>query len=95
MRCRNCGTEIADKAIVCYRCGTGTTDPVRKPPPISAGGGAWPPLLAAILPLVLALSLIVIVLSGSSAHPKAMTSASEVLAGFGALLLIARLLRRR
>ena len=31
MTCRNCGTEIADKAIVCYRCGEGTTDPVRKP----------------------------------------------------------------
>jgi hypothetical protein len=29
--CRNCGTEIADKAIVCYRCGTGTTEPLRKP----------------------------------------------------------------
>ena len=31
MTCRNCGTEIADKAIICYRCGTGTADPVRKP----------------------------------------------------------------
>ena len=31
MKCRNCGTEIADKAIVCYRCGTGTTEPLRKP----------------------------------------------------------------
>ncbi len=31
MVCRNCGTEIADKAIVCYRCGTATADPVRKP----------------------------------------------------------------
>ena len=31
MICRNCGTEIADKAIVCYRCGTGTTEPLRKP----------------------------------------------------------------
>ena len=31
MICRNCGTEIADKAIICYRCGTATTDPVRKP----------------------------------------------------------------
>ena len=30
MLCRNCGTEIADKAIVCYRCGTATLDPVRK-----------------------------------------------------------------
>ena len=31
MQCRNCGTEIADKAIVCYRCGTGTKEPLRKP----------------------------------------------------------------
>ena len=27
MTCRQCGTEIADKAIVCYRCGTATTEP--------------------------------------------------------------------
>jgi hypothetical protein len=32
--CRQCGTEIADKAIICYRCGTATTDPVRRPAPI-------------------------------------------------------------
>lgn len=31
MICRHCGTEIADKAIVCYRCGTGTKEPLRKP----------------------------------------------------------------
>jgi hypothetical protein len=31
MICRNCGTEIADKAIICFRCGAGTTDPVRRP----------------------------------------------------------------
>jgi hypothetical protein len=26
MTCKNCGTEIADKAIVCYRCGQPTTE---------------------------------------------------------------------
>ena len=31
MNCRNCGTEIADKALICFRCGAATTDPVRKP----------------------------------------------------------------
>jgi hypothetical protein len=31
MKCRHCGTEIADKAIICFRCGAGTTDPVRRP----------------------------------------------------------------
>ena len=31
MHCRSCGTEIADKALICFRCGTATSDPVRKP----------------------------------------------------------------
>ena len=31
MRCRNCGTEIADKALICYRCGTATTEAKFKP----------------------------------------------------------------
>jgi hypothetical protein len=29
--CRQCGTEIADKALICYRCGTATTEPLYKP----------------------------------------------------------------
>jgi hypothetical protein len=39
MQCRNCGTEIADKALICYRCGTATTDAKYKPyvPPPSRG----------------------------------------------------------
>ena len=32
MTCRNCGTEIADKALICYRCGEATTEPRVKPP---------------------------------------------------------------
>ena len=31
MQCRNCGTEIADKALICYRCGTSTTEAKYKP----------------------------------------------------------------
>ena len=31
MQCRNCGTEIADKALICYRCGTATTEAKHKP----------------------------------------------------------------
>ena len=33
MKCKNCGTEIADKALICYRCGTATTEPIFKPAP--------------------------------------------------------------
>lgn len=31
MLCRTCGTEIADRALICFRCGAATTDPVRQP----------------------------------------------------------------
>jgi hypothetical protein len=30
--CKHCGTEIADKALICYRCGNATTEPRVKPP---------------------------------------------------------------
>ena len=32
MICAHCGTEIADKALICYRCGHATTEPRIKPP---------------------------------------------------------------
>jgi uncharacterized membrane protein YvbJ len=32
MTCAHCGTEIADKALICYRCGNATTEPRVKPP---------------------------------------------------------------
>lgn len=31
MLCRSCGTEIAEKALICFRCGAATADPVRQP----------------------------------------------------------------
>ena len=32
MQCRYCQTQIADNALICYRCGRATTDPRVKPP---------------------------------------------------------------
>ncbi|MBI3048720.1 MAG: hypothetical protein HYY76_10470 [Acidobacteria bacterium] len=32
MKCRHCGTAIADRALICYRCGHATTAPRVKPP---------------------------------------------------------------
>ena len=31
MKCRNCGIDIADKALICYRCGTATSEAKYKP----------------------------------------------------------------
>ena len=34
MQCRNCGAEIAEKALICYRCGTATTEARYQPAPV-------------------------------------------------------------
>ena len=50
MQCRNCGIEIADKALICYRCGTATTEAKYKPVPIKARrmpASLWAALTAA------------------------------------------------
>lgn len=36
MMCAACGTEIADKALICYRCGAATDAPA----PVGRAGGA-------------------------------------------------------
>jgi hypothetical protein len=92
MQCRNCGTEIADKAIVCYRCGVGTTEPVRKPAPLPSNR-TGPPLVAAVVPLLLA--LVALVAAQASQYPREMDAAAGVLAAAGVVILITRLRRRR
>jgi hypothetical protein len=62
MICRHCGTEIADKAIVCYRCGTGTTEPLRKPAEIRRRRS--PAILAILFVIVLILVLYLLWQSG-------------------------------
>jgi hypothetical protein len=32
MKCRSCGTEIAANALICYKCGTATTERRIQPP---------------------------------------------------------------
>ena len=56
MQCRNCGTEIADKALICFRCGTATTEPTFKPPV----GAPRQSSSASIVASVLALALLVL-----------------------------------
>jgi hypothetical protein len=59
MKCKHCGTEIADKALICYRCGNATTEPRIKPP---AEGSLFErprrsrrPIVAIVLLIILAL----------------------------------------
>ena len=59
MKCRSCGTEIADKALICYRCGNATTEPRIKPPDegslFERPRRSRVPLVAIVILIVLAL----------------------------------------
>ncbi len=52
MQCRNCSAEIADKALICYRCGAPTTEAKFKPP-VPQRALSRASLVATVLALVL------------------------------------------
>ena len=89
MLCRHCGTEIADKALICFRCGAATTDPLRKPP--------GPRPRASLVPLVL--GLIVLILAalylGRAAAGETPTIVAWVIAVLAAIVVAWRLVSRR
>jgi len=55
MQCRNCGTEIADKALICYRCGTATTEAKYKPHTSSRSGSSSTILIVTLVVVLLVL----------------------------------------
>ena len=93
MLCKHCGTEIADKAIVCYRCGAGTTEPVRQPAPLRRRRNPLLSFVTVVLLLLLALYL------GQAARtaedPGRMQTIAGVLVGAAIMVLILRVVRRR
>ncbi len=58
MKCRNCGTDIADKALICYRCGTATTEPRIAPPAEPRARGLLPVFMAILI--IVAVSVVVL-----------------------------------
>ena len=52
MVCRSCGTEIADKALICYKCGTATSEPRVQPPRPGRRPASRGPVVLALLVLV-------------------------------------------
>ena len=56
MKCRSCGAEIAANALICYKCGTATTEAKIKPPAKKSGLGRG--MIAALIVLGLALAAV-------------------------------------
>ena len=92
MICRHCGTEIADKAIVCFRCGAGTTDPVRRP-------AAVRPRRTRLFELVGLVLLVLLGLFLGQAGQTVVPDSYRLGAAFGIVMaivvLVVRILRRR
>ena len=53
MQCRNCGAEIADKALICYRCGTATTEAKYQPAPLPGRSSSSRTLLVTVVIIAL------------------------------------------
>jgi uncharacterized membrane protein YvbJ len=92
MNCKKCGTEIADKALVCYRCGTATTEPVFQPPPASRRAGSTSVLVTSLVALLL---LVVAVLFLSRTPADGTRVVTWVVAGIAVVIIILRAYARR
>jgi len=54
MQCRSCGATIADKALICYKCGTATTEAKYQPAPLPDSRAR-----SSLVPTVIAMALLV------------------------------------
>ena len=91
MNCKTCGTEIADNAIICYRCGVATSDPRHRPHPTSRSASVRPRA-----PLVLGgvFVLVAVFFVARAAEGQAVAQMVWVMLGVAGMLLAWRLWRR-
>jgi uncharacterized membrane protein YvbJ len=92
MKCRNCGAEIADKALICYKCGTATTEAKYQPAPL-ARSSSRSGLVATVIALVLILVLFVVMGRVSTGETSQMVRAAAV--GVAVLIVALRAYARR
>ena len=94
MICSSCGATIADKAIVCYRCGTPTAIPATarpdRPGPRRPSGSPVPAVLFLLIGLALAVfaQLSDAVTAWMPNGRALVTTAGVILAAVGAWLML-------
>jgi predicted nucleic acid-binding Zn ribbon protein len=90
MICKVCGTEIADKALICYRCGTATFEPKRREQQKRRPTSLLPSVLGLVILVVAALLM---ARAAIGAVPRTIGFVLMVLAAIA--ILLQRFLRRR
>jgi hypothetical protein len=91
MLCRNCGIEIADKALICYRCGVATTEAKFKPAALPARRSGAGLLVSVVALTLLALLALYMGTAGTDTLPPWLPWTVALIA---AALLVLRLLAR-
>ena len=56
MKCRECGTDIAEKALICFRCGASVQEAVHKP--YAVPGKKRPFMVYAIFALLVLMAIV-------------------------------------
>jgi hypothetical protein len=82
MQCRNCHTEIADKAIICYKCGTATIEAKHQPPAPRRASRA------SLVATVLALALVVLLAVHLGRQPAGETPSAVTYAAVAAVAVL-------
>jgi hypothetical protein len=75
MKCTNCQTEIADNALICYRCGKSTKEPRIKPP---SGGSLFEHRRRSRMPIVIVAILLILALLAAWYFLTGPTRASDL-----------------
>ena len=92
MICRSCGTEIAEKALICYRCGAPTTEAKFKPPVVAARARSAKMILVFIIALVLAMGGMLYAMYMSGGNTRTI---SWMVVGVSLVMVILRAVLRR
>jgi hypothetical protein len=90
VKCRNCGIEIADKALICYRCGTATTEAKFKP--IAARRSSSSLVVSVLVLVVLAIAALYVDRTASAETPRLV---SWLLVAIAVVIVAARAYLRR
>jgi ribosomal protein L40E len=56
--CRSCGATIADKALICYKCGTATTEAKYQPVSLRPKRSGPTPLVIAVIVAALLIAVL-------------------------------------
>jgi len=89
MICKNCGTDIAARAIVCYRCGQATVEAQRKPAALPSRGRS---LIVTLSFVVLLFAALFLGQAGTDLVPQVV---SWALAAVAAIIAAWRIVVRR